>query len=326
MNMSYTYNLSKKWVVAFMAATFSACMGSSDSQVDNKKVLKETLVQESILETDFPFPEIPALLTQPEERLTFLLKHYWEKFDFADTALVNNRNVAEQGLVNHLSLLTDETVSEALVKESMEAFCRKMEQQEHARKVFLQQVEDYLYNPNSPYRNERLYGVYLDCMLESKVLDEAEKSTLNFRKRLIGRNNPGSRATSFSYVLPDGKKTSLMQTPVEGDRLLLVFYDPECPSCHTVMEQMTGDASLAKAVAEKELTVLAIYTEGDETVWRKALPEMPQGWIVGSDRQTIKDGALYDLRAMPSLYLLDGQKQVILKDAPYEEIVYQLAR
>lgn len=314
----------KQGMAVLMAAAFSACAGQSGKQAENKNTSEETPVQTTAAETEFPFPDIPALLTRPEERLTYLLKHYWEKFDFADTALVNNRNVAEQGMVNHLSLLTDEAVSEALVKESVESFCRSMEQQAHARKVFLQQIDEYLHNPDSPYRNDQLYGVYLDCMLQSKMLDEAQKSSLRFKRELIARNNPGSKATPFAYTLPDGKKSGLMQTPVEGDHLLLVFYDPECPSCHQIMEQMRTDTDLARKVKEKQLTVLAVYTEGDETVWRKDLPDMPEEWIIGNDGQEVKDRALYDLRAMPSLYLMDGQKRVILKDAPYEEIKARL--
>lgn len=34
----------------------------------------------------------------------------------------------------------------------------------------------------------------------------------------------------------------------------------------------------------------------------------------------MKEEALYDLKAMPSLYLLDGQKRVLLKDAPLSQI------
>ncbi len=47
---------------------------------------------------------------------------------------------------------------------------------------------------------------------------------------------------------------------------------------------------------------------------------MPEGWTVGTDREAVKTGALYDLKAMPSLYLLDGKKTVLLKDAAYEKI------
>ena len=58
-------------------------------------------------EASFPFPEIPAMLTQPEERKAYLLEHYWDRFNFGDTTLVNNREVTEQGFVNQISLLAD---------------------------------------------------------------------------------------------------------------------------------------------------------------------------------------------------------------------------
>lgn len=126
-------------------------------------------------------------------------------------------------------------------------------------------------------------------------------------------------------VLADGTQRTLQQTPVKGNRLLLVFYDPECPSCHETLTEMTSDPFLAEAVAKGKVSVLAVYTEGNEEAWRKALPDMPEGWMVGTDHQTVKDHALYDLKAMPSLYLLDGKKKIILKDASYTQVKKLLA-
>ena len=88
---------------------------------------------------------------------------------------------------------------------------------------------------------------------------------------------------------------------------------------------MAADTALAEAVRAGKLSVLAVYTEGNEEAWRKALPDMPEGWTVGNDREAVKTGALYDLKAMPSLYLLDGKKTVLLKDAAYEKIRATLA-
>ena len=112
---------------------------------------------------------------------------------------------------------------------------------------------------------------------------------------------------------------------MKNDRLLLMFYDPECESCHEVLLQMAADTALAEAVRAGKLSVLAVYTEGNKAAWRKALPDMPGGWTVGNDREAVKTGALYDLKAMPSLYLLDGSKTVLLKDAAYEKIRTTLA-
>ena len=48
---------------------------------------------------------------------------------------------------------------------------------------------------------------------------------------------------------------------------------------------------------------------------------VPQGWTDGCDasERLVRDG-VYDLKAMPTLYLLDSGKRVILKDASAEKI------
>ena len=281
------------------------------------KALEDTIPIHSI---QFPLPTIPEILINPGDRKAYLLTHYWEQFDFADTVLINNRNVTEQGFVNFIALLADGTTSEELAKKSLENWCNHFLTSTHARKVLTNITDDYLYNPNSPFYNEKLYGLYLQILLDKLPNEDALRSSYNFRLQLVKKNNPGNTATDFTYYLADGQKKSLQSTPVKEDYLLLLFYDPECDSCHKALLEMAADKQLAEAIQTGKLSVLAIYTEGNEEIWRKALPDLPQNWIVGTDREAVKLGALYDLKAMPSLYLLDQKKQVILKDAAYEAI------
>lgn len=267
----------------------------------------------------FPFPELPATLTGPEERRAWLLTHYWERFDFSDTLLVNDRTVTEQGFADFIALLADGTPA-ATVRESLGNWCARFLPEPRAREVLTQAADDYLFNPNSPFYNERLYGWYLEALLEQLPEGDAQRSTCRFKLGLLMRNNVGDQATDFTYYLPDGHRCTLLGTTVRGEYLLLSFYDPECPTCHDVLMQMATDRALASAVACGTLTVLAIYTEGNEEVWQRTLGDLPDGWQAGNDRQQVKDRALYDLKAMPSLYLLDREKNVLLKDASYEAI------
>lgn len=289
-------------------------------QLKGKKIAQQERTLGDMKEASFPFPEIPAMLTQPEERKAYLLEHYWDRFNFGDTTLVNNREVTEQGFVNQISLLADGATPEKVIRESLKNWCSRFMPEAQARQVMMQLADDYLYNPNSPFYNEGLYGVYLETMLEVLPEEDARRSSFDFKLRLLRRNKVGDKATDFSYYLPDGQKKSLATTSTRGNRLLLVFYDPECESCHEVLREMTADASLAGAVKAGRVTVLAVYTEGNQEAWRKGLADMPEGWIIGTDRQKVKEEALYDLKAMPSLYLLDGQKRVLLKDAPLGQI------
>ena len=72
---------------------------------------------------------------------------------------------------------------------------------------------------------------------------------------------------------------------------------------------------LAQRVAKGDVSVLAVYTEGNLEVWRKTAPGLPETWTIAADTSClVKDTPLYDLKAMPTLYLLDTQKNVVLKD------------
>lgn len=304
------------YIIIFLPLLF-ACQGKNKGET---KFSRNRISVEESSHGSFPFPEIPAMLTQPEERKAYLLEHYWDRFNFGDTTLVNNREVTEQGFVNQISLLADGVTPEKVIRESLKNWCSRFMPEAQARQVMMQLADDYLYNPNSPFYNEGLYGVYLETMLEVLPEEDARRSSFDFKLRLLRRNKVGDKATDFSYYLPDGQKKSLVATSTRGNRLLLVFYDPECESCHEVLREMTADASLAEAVKAGRVTVLAVYTEGNQEAWRKGLADMPEGWIIGTDRQKVKEEALYDLKAMPSLYLLDGQKRVLLKDAPLGQI------
>ena len=310
-----------KLILLFLLLTcFSSCGSGHGTSSSANGFSQRAIEDDNVRQTQFPFPEIPATLTEPEARKAYLLTHYWECFDFADTTLVNNRDVTEQGFVNFIALLADGTTTEELARESLKNWCAGFVGKDHARRVLTKTADDYLYNPNSPFYNEGLYGLYLETWLDVLPPDDAQRSAFSFKLKLIRRNNVGETATDFTYYLPDGARRTLAATPVNGDRLLLVFYDPECESCHAVLGQMAASSALAEAVQAGKISVLAVYTEGNEEAWRRALPDMPEGWAIGTDREAVKTGALYDLKAMPSLYLLDGQKRVLLKDAAFEEI------
>ena len=60
----------------------------------------------------------------------------------------------------------------------------------------------------------------------------------------------------------------------------------------------------------------------DEEGWKHKVEKMPANWINGFDsNQEIANEELYDLKAMPTLYLLDKGKKVLLKDADLDEIL-----
>lgn len=271
-------------------------------------------------EPAFPFPKIPLSLQEPAARFDYLLRHYWENFDFKNPAQLDDPRISEQGFVNFVALITDGPANEEQTQAAIRAFCTRMSQSAHGRSVFIPMAKEYLYHTQSPMYNEGLYALFLREMLKTENLDDANRQRMSFRLKLVESNSPGKKATDFTYFTPDGQRQTLMHTAVKGNHMMLFFYDPECSQCHQTLTGMAADPQLKKAVETGELTLLAIYTEDAREVWKKALSEIPDKWIAGDNRSQIKEQTLYDLKAMPSLYLLDREKKVVLKDATIEEI------
>ncbi len=182
--------------------------------------------------------------------------------------------------------------------------------------VMVQDVVDRCFDdPNSPMRNEELYIVYLEELLRLPVLTEGERLRPEHRLAMARRNRPGTAATDFAYVCRDGRRRTLHAT-APGKRLLLVFYDPECAHCTEILNMVHNSAAVAGAVRGGMLEVLAVYTEGNRRVWEDTADSMPREWTVACDIDSIVDRELYDIPAMPVMYLLDADKTVLLKDAP----------
>lgn len=170
----------------------------------------------------------------------------------------------------------------------------------------------YLGNPASPVRNEDLYICFLESMLAADGLPDAVRLRAAESLRLASLNLPGSVATDFDFVSRDGRQQSLHG--VEAEQMLLLFYDPECPHCPDILERIADDHNINSAIADGSLTVLAVYAEGKRDVWENSCGELPPGWIVGYDLSGILEHDLYNLPAMPIIYLLDRDKRVLLKD------------
>ena len=91
------------------------------------------------------------------------------------------------------------------------------------------------------------------------------------------------------------------------------------------MAFLEESAVLAEAVKAGKVVVLAVYTEGYEEVWQAHKDELPAGWISANDHAAVKTGLLYDLKAMPTLYLLDSAHRVVLKDASPAAVLQAVA-
>lgn len=273
---------------------------------------KESNVQQDTIKS-FTLPAIPAMLTGPEQRADFLVKHYWDNVNFADTNYIHHVEVTEQAWADYCDILNHVPLQVA-----QEAIKKTMTQAEKEKKVYnyLTELADkYLYDPNSPMRNEEFYIPVLEAMVASPILDETEKIRPKARLELAQKNRKGTKAFDFTYTVASGAQSTLYK--ISADYTLMFINNPGCHACAEGIASIKNSAIINKLITEKRLKVLALYPDKELDEWKKYQTEFPAEWTNGYDKaQTLETKNLYDLRAIPTLYLLDKNKMVILKDAP----------
>lgn len=260
---------------------------------------------------NFVLPVIPAMLTTPELRADYLVCHYWENVDFNDTTWLNHQETLEQAWVDYIDLMR------LVPKKTADSALKQIYRDAGKKKRFFSYLTDlaekYLYDPNSPMRNEELYIPVLDAMLESAVLEDAEKILPGERRKLAEKNRPGRLAEDFTYTLPSGKSGTLHK--VNATYTLLFINNPGCHACEEGIRELKQATAINKELQAGRLKILAVYPDEDKEEWERHLPDFPKEWINGYDKElVIKEKNLYDLKAIPTLYLLDKDKKVLLKD------------
>lgn len=128
-----------------------------------------------------------------------------------------------------------------------------------------------------------------------------------------------AKAQDFTFATTDGVATRLTELP--ADRLtVMVFFDPECTTCRQELFQMRHSSVLKQAVEKGRIQVLTVCVEEDREAWLKMCEEMPSWWIKAESTEEPFKISAYDLTSLPATYLLDSDKQVLLRVRDYAQL------
>ena len=283
-----------------------------------------TLVQAQAQQS-FPYPAIPDTLRNVEQRAGYLSEHYWDNYNFADTLLLKSKEVTEQGFVNFIDILNRFNLDNAskgvahkdiaqkgitrkditqqgiaqkditqkdITQKGIACFTRKAFSNAAAKERFENLIEHYFEDQLSPVRNDRVYLIFLEEMKNSPCFDETEKERIAFKIKTTNKNLPGDIAINFKFKDENGKEHQL--SDYKDQKVILYFYDPDCENCHEVsawLKQQTipADIKVLKMIADNHISYI------------------------------------YSLKNMPTIFLLDKENKVILKDCTAQELIENIS-
>ncbi|GAA6432094.1 DUF5106 domain-containing protein [Bacteroides intestinalis] len=267
------------------------------------------------------FAAILVPLRTPQERAAYLLTHFWDSLNFADTLHSRNSIFMEQNLISYFSLFPHVQAEVRIM--AVKSLMQRAEVDETIYRLLARLAEKHLYTFGSPMQNEEYFIPFLEEIVGTSLLDETEKSRFRFLLSAALKNRPGTMATDFTYLTPNGELQTLYTVPATY-RLLLLFYDPDCLHCRDIITTLSTASCLQQQIESGQLAVLAICVGEDRDLWNCSLKDLPTQWLTGFDMGCICQEERYLLPDMPMMYLLDGEKRVVKKEVSLHQLLLKI--
>ncbi len=262
-----------------------------------------------------PLPVVPPTLKKPADRAIYIIDHFWDGLDFSDTAVSRDARLIEQSFADYTSLFPVVNDSTARLQSAVDRLVKASEADSIAAAGLREIAEIYLYDVVSPMHNDDYYRFYLNSFIKSDGLDDGMRLRYEYQLEEIDKNRVGETAADFGLVAKDGSETTLSHEVAGVPLTVLMFYNPFCSECHDISSAMADDPILAKAVAAARLQLIAVIADG---VWSDNASAVPLDGPIrefAAKDNCVEDEQLYSIRMIPTLYVLDSEMKVVMRDA-----------
>lgn len=280
-----------------------------------------------------PFPDTvpPGMMTESRDIADYMAVNYWNGLTDpsraypSDSLLVSGvlKSDVEQKFADwtmFLDMVPLSVADKAVGKLYDRAVaCERQDTSSNVFETFTALAGKYLYDPNSPLRNEDHYNSFARRLSTCDLVEPSLRGKYRYEAEMTSLNRMGTVAADFRFSDKNGRTHTLHG--IEAPMTLLFFSNPGCEACMNIIQVLKGDQRISSMISSGALAVLNIYIDEDLQSWREYMPIYPEEWYNGFDPDLmIRTDNLYSVRAIPSLYLLDKDKRVIMKDAPENKL------
>ena len=211
--------------------------------------------------TALPFPAAvpPTMMEDPQDRAEYMAMRWFDQITDptrtypCDTLLVSGvrKGEVEQNFANWTNVL--DMVGLGYARKSVShlydrvAACEKKDTNSNLFETFTDLVIKYLYDANSPLRNEDYYSAYSECLSKSDLVEPVMREKYARETSLSALNRIGTKAADFRFTDKRGKSYSLYG--IKSDYTVLFFSNPGCQACKRIIDVLSNDPKISSLIS-----------------------------------------------------------------------------
>lgn len=279
-------------------------MAQEDAEVETTQIVIEPL---------FDYPVAPEELEGLGEKTDYLVKNFWNNFDFKKAKVVD-QHALNDAFETYCSFMP--YASEGIVLKSVDDLIGKLKKNPALTIQFTKAAEEVLYGPRARMWIDEIYIKFLENLVSNKKIDKNKKLKYEDQLSMLKGSINGANAYRFGYVTLDGNRK---QFHPKAKYSLLIFGNPECEDCRSAKLRLDISSVLNDMIYDKKLDVFFIIADSDEEDnLLKKTADYPSKWEVGQSPDAEDH---YDLRAAPAIYILDQGGKIIAKNVSANDAI-----
>ena len=278
-----------KKLIYLLILTFAFC--------NSFNVKSQTVIEIKPL---FEYPVAPEEMESLEEKCNYLVKNFWNNFDFKNKQPIDQYalNEAFGVFVTPMRYASGKEVDQAVDK-----LIGKISGNTMLLLQFTKAAEENLYGPRAEFWSDGLYIKFLETILKNKKL--ADNRKMKYRNQLDALQNSAvdKTAPSFDFTAPNGDRKTYfpMSTPT-----LLIFGDPDDTDWRLARLKLDSNFKLGDAIDKGKINILYIVP-GETQNWQQNVSNYNSKWTVGESSDITTK---YDTRLNPSIYIVGSDGKI----------------
>ncbi len=263
--------------------------------------------------TLFEYPTIPDSCSTLESRCNFYVTHFWDKCDISRP--ISDEAALENAFRDWVSPFTQ--ANRTAVISSVKSFMFKAGSNTSNLSKLGRIAERALYGPEAEFWSDEVYVEIAKSMTQNKQLPREEREYYKGQIERINRTMPGA-VMDFEFTTANGDKQSLSN--VKG-RLVLLFFTDDGVDSSIDRVRLSTSPTVNALIDSGDIAVVHIQSVKADSEWRHNADNYPSQWVNGAVEAITNS---YDIRQLPTSFLLDEERKVLQKNVPVGDLLEAL--
>lgn len=259
-----------------------------------------------VIDPLFEYPIAPDDLSSLTDRTNWVVKNFWNNFDFKQKNALNQVALNDAFSVYSASMPYAE---QPVVLKSVDDLIKKIGKNPTMLFQFTKAAEENLYGPRANFWIDEVFLKFLDAVEKNKKIPAARKARYaDMRKRMLS-SVKGQPLAELKFTGRDGKETVFTPTAKYN---LIEFGDPDCDDCRRSRILLEVDLEFNKLLENGKASMTFIVNSEDEDgQLMDQASRYPEKWTVGI-APDVADS--FDIRETPSFFIVDGDGVLLAKN------------